>query len=266
MMEHITSPTNPKIKFAINLQQKKYRDKFEMFLLEGIRNAEMALSQKNDIDMCFCTQKALENARIQKLVDELTCPIYLVPDNIYQKLSDTVSPQGLMLVIKNRPISLENILASSDGLYLILDRLQDPGNLGTIIRTADAMGIKGLICLNGTADIYSPKVIRSAMGSIFNIDIINKISEDSLLDFIRQNNIELYATALDDTAKPSWSVKFPQKCAIILGNEANGVSESLLLQSEKIYIPMLGNAESLNVANAGSMIMYEYCRQNIDHK
>lgn len=265
MIENITSVSNPKIKFAINLQQKKYRDKNELFLLEGIRNAEMALVQKADIDMCFCTQKALDNERTQRLVDELTCPIYLVPDNIYQKISDTVSPQGFMLVVKYQKINLDTFFATDkNGLYLILDRLQDPGNLGTIIRTADAMGINGIICLNGTADIYSPKVVRSAMGSLFNIHIINKISETDLLTLTAKNNIKLYATALDDSAKPCWHINYPKNCAIILGNEANGVSETLLTKcTEKIYIPMQGNAESLNVANAGAMIMYEYCRQNI---
>lgn len=172
-----------------------------------------------------------------------------------------------MLIIPQQNLTLDDFLANTikkENFYLVLDRLQDPGNLGTIIRTADAMGANGIICLEGTADIYSPKVVRSAMGSLFNIPIVTKISENNFLTTSKKYQLNLFATALDSTAKASWNINYPKNCAIILGNEANGVSDFLLNTIDtKIYIPMHGNAESLNVANAASMIMYEYCRQNI---
>lgn len=262
-MELITSLTNAKVKMAISLQQKKYRDKNKLFLLEGIRNAEMMIAKNVEISMCFVTAKAINNERAKLLLEKLTCPCYEVPEHIYQKISDTQTPQGLMLIIPRHTLELTDI-AKREGLYLILDRLQDPGNIGTLIRTADAMGVKAIICLNGTADIYSPKVVRSAMGSLFNLPIITKLSEENLINYCQQQNLSLYATALDDTAKASWDIAYPKSCAVILGNEANGVSNNLLEKCKaKVYIPMLGDAESLNVANAGAMIMYEYCRQNI---
>lgn len=264
-MELITSLTNAKVKMALSLQQKKYRDKYQLFILEGIRNAEMVIAKNISVQMCFFTQKAFTNERGKSILEQLNCPCFEVPEHIYQKISDTQSPQGLMLILPIQNHNLDDLSTiNKSGLYLILDRLQDPGNIGTIIRTADAMGVKAIICLNGTADIYSPKVVRSAMGSLFNLPIITKISEQDLLSFCQNHNLTLYATALDNSAKTSWDISYPQDCAIILGNEANGVSDNLLDKcNAKIYIPMKGDAESLNVANAGSMIMYEYCRQNI---
>lgn len=225
----------------------------------------MVIAKNISVQMCFFTQKAFTNERGKSILEQLNCPCFEIPEHIYQKISDTQSPQGLMLILPIQNHNLDDLATiNKSGLYLILDRLQDPGNIGTIIRTADAMGVKAIICLNGTADIYSPKVVRSAMGSLFNFPIITKISEQDLLSFCQNHNLTLYATALDNSAKASWDISYPQDCAIILGNEANGVSDNLLDKcNAKIYIPMKGDAESLNVANAGSMIMYEYCRQNI---
>ena len=263
--ETITSATNPKLKYIIGLQQRKNRDKEHVFILEGLRNAEMAVNATAKIKMCFCTKDILAQARGKQLIEKLSCPIYEISDHLYAKISDTKSPQGLMLIIEQNNKKLNEILASkSKSLYLILDRLQDPGNLGTIIRTADAMGISGIICLKGTADIFSPKVVRATMGSLFNLPIAIKIDEAELLSFAQDNALNLYATSLDQTAKPLWHTQFATKSAIILGNEANGISPKLLNNSQnKIYIPMSGNAESLNVATAAAMIIYEYTRQII---
>lgn len=262
-MELITSLTNAKVKMAISLQQKKYRDKYKLFLLEGIRNAEMAIVKNIEISMCFVTAKALHNERAKILLEKLNCPCYEVSEHIYQKISDTQTPQGLMLIVPQNILGLDDI-KSINGLYLVLDRLQDPGNIGTLIRTADAMGAKAVICLNGTVDIYSPKVVRSAMGSLFNLPIITKLSEVDFINYCQQQKLTLFATALDNNAKASWAIDYPINCAVILGNEANGVATTLLDKCmEKVYIPMQGEAESLNVASAGAMIMYEYCRQNI---
>ena len=260
-LENITSLTNSKVKLAMSLHQKKYRDKQKLFLLEGLRNAEMAQEVHAKIKMCFCTEKILSNNRAEKLIEKLTCPMYLVPDNIYAKLSDTDSPQGLMLIIEQDLLSLDELQIKEHMFLLALDRLQDPGNIGTIIRTADAMGVDGIICLNGTADIFSPKVVRSAMGSLFNLPIYTKINETNLLEFAKQNQFKLYATALNEQAKASWNVDYQEKCIIVLGNEANGVSNTILNHAnEQIYIPMQGKAESLNVANACAMIIYEKVR------
>lgn len=262
--EVITSATNPKIKYVVNLQKRKYRDKEKVFILEGLRNAEMAVESSAIIKLCFCTKDILMQSRAESLIAKLSCPVYEVAEHVYSKISDTKSPQGLMLIVEQNNQTLTAIFEQTkpQAIYLILDRLQDPGNLGTIIRTADAMGIDGIICLQGTADIFSPKVVRAAMGSLFNLPIATKVDEVELLTYAKQQDFALYTTALDETAKPLWNVDFKQKCALVLGNEANGVSQNLLANSKaKIFIPMQGKAESLNVATASAMIMYEYDRQ-----
>lgn len=261
-MEQINSLSNAKIKLAISLQQKKYRDKHNLFLLEGIRNAETAVNAKAKINMCFCTTEILQNERAQKLIAKITCPLYEIPENIFSKISDTKSPQGLMLIVQKNDCNLNDLTITKKSCLLILDRLQDPGNIGTLIRTADALGVSGIICLNGTADIFAPKVVRSAMGSLFNLPFVIKVNETDLLSFCQKHDLILYATALNKQAKIVWDVNFANSCGIILGNEANGVSTQLLENATvKIYIPMIGNAESLNVATAGAMIMYERHRQ-----
>ena len=261
-MEQINSAANPKIKLAVSLQQKKYRDKYNLFLLEGLRNAETAANAGAKIDMCFCTPEIVQNERAQKFLASLTCPIYEVSENIFSKISDTKSPQGLMLVVQKNDCSLNDLTILPKSCLLILDRLQDPGNIGTLIRTADALGAAAIICLNGTADVFSPKVVRSAMGSLFSLPFAVKVNEVDLLSFCHKHDLKLYAAALDRQAKIVWNTDFTCGCGIILGNEANGVSAELLNNStNKIYIPMTGSAESLNVATAGAMIMYERHRQ-----
>ena len=180
-MEQINSTANPKIKLAVSLQQKKYRDKYNLFLLEGLRNAETAANAGAKIDMCFCTPEIVQNERAQKFLASLTCPIYEVSENIFSKISDTKSPQGLMLVVQKNDCSLNDLTILPKSCLLILDRLQDPGNIGTLIRTADALGAAAIICLNGTADVFSPKVVRSAMGSLFSLPFAVKVNEVDLL-------------------------------------------------------------------------------------
>lgn len=260
-MEQINSLSNAKVKLAVSLQQKKYRDKYNLFLLEGLRNAEMAVFSDVKIDMCFYTPEILQNPRAEKLIEKINCPAYEIPEHIYTKISDTKSPQGIMLVVQKNNCALSDLNINEKSFVVILDRLQDPGNIGTLIRTSDAMGATAIICLNGTVDIFAPKVVRSAMGSMFNVPFVVKVNEEDLLSFCQENDLKLYATALDKQAKAVWNVDYKCKCGIILGNEANGISDNLLSATSKIYIPMMGNAESLNVAVAGSMVMYERQRQ-----
>lgn len=261
-MERINSLSNAKVKLAVSLQQKKYRDKHGLFLLEGLRNAETAVSSGAKADMCFYVPAIWQNPRAQKFIEALDCRVYEVPENIYAKISDTKSPQGIMLIMKKNDCALRDLKVADESFFLVLDRLQDMGNIGTLIRTADAMGIDGIICLNGTADVFAPKVVRSAMGSLFNLPLVVKADEAELLSFCCKHDIKLCAAALDKEARAVWDADYKGGCAAVLGNEANGVGDFLLQNaSYKIYIPMDGNAESLNVAVAGAMIMYERHRQ-----
>ena len=267
----INSLTNPKIKLAAQLAKRMAREKTGKFLAEGVRLAEMAAASDWDIDYALVTPHAAGETRaaaVIKKLEENGVPVALVPESVYQKAGDTQTPQGLLLVLAQKKRSLEDLArltktAASPAApcYVVLDRIQDPGNLGTILRTADAAGMAGLILLKGTTDIYSPKVVRAAMGSLFHLPVVSGVTEEAFLSFARESGLCLYATALDAKARPYDAADFTGPTAIVFGNEGQGVSEPLLASSETLYIPMYGGAESLNVAVSTAIVLYEAVRQ-----
>ena len=279
----INSLTNPKIKLAAQLAKRMAREKTGKFLAEGVRLAEMAAASDWDIDYALVTPHAAGETRaaaVIKKLEENGVPVALVPESVYQKAGDTQTPQGLLLVLAQKKRSLDDLArltktsvsptgtatagasaAAQPPCYVVLDRIQDPGNLGTILRTADAAGMAGLILLKGTTDIYSPKVVRAAMGSLFHLPVVSGVTEEAFLSFARESGLRLYATALDAKARPYDAADFTGPAAIIFGNEGQGVSETLLASSETLYIPMYGGAESLNVAVSTAIVLYEAVRQ-----
>ena len=279
----INSLTNPKIKLAAQLAKRMAREKTGKFLAEGVRLAEMAAASDWDIDYALVTPHAAGETRaaaVIKKLEENGVPVALVPESVYQKAGDTQTPQGLLLVLAQKKRSLADLArltktsvsptgtatagasaAAQPPCYVVLDRIQDPGNLGTILRTADAAGMAGLILLKGTTDIYSPKVVRAAMGSLFHLPVVSGVTEEAFLSFARESGLRLYATALDAKARPYDAADFTGPAAIIFGNEGQGVSETLLASSETLYIPMYGGAESLNVAVSTAIVLYEAVRQ-----
>lgn len=266
MTEWIASRQNNRIKLAVSLKQKKFRDEMGLFIAEGSRLAEEVLKSDWQIEFCICDEQALKNERILSIVKKLedfNCLVYQVNKAIYDKVSDTKEPQGILLVVRKKVYQLQDLV--SDGrmpTLILLDRLQDPGNVGTIIRTADAAGCTGIVLLKETADLFSSKTIRSTMGSIFHLPIVTEISTVEILEFMKKNKIVLYVTALDVSAKLYFQADFNQAAAIAFGNEGSGISKALLAQAEsKLFIPMYGKAESLNVAAATAVMMYESVRQ-----
>ena len=145
--------------------------------------------------------------------------------------------------------------------YLALDRVQDPGNVGMILRTADAAGAAGVILLCGCADVYSSKVVRATMGSLFYVPFISGVDDEELLHFAQEQSLYLYAAACDADAVTHFAADLRRPTIVVLGNEANGVSERLLGACQHLYVPMCGQAESLNVASAATAILYESMRQ-----
>ena len=282
-MQKIESPSNPKIKLAAQLAKRMAREKTGKFLAEGVRLAEMAAASDWDIDYALVTPHAAGEPRAAAVIAKLEengVPVALVPESVYQKAGDTQTPQGLLLVLAQKQRSLDDLArltktsvsptgtatagasaAAQPPCYVVLDRIQDPGNLGTILRTADAAGMAGLILLKGTTDIYSPKVVRAAMGSLFHLPVVSGVTEEAFLSFARECGLRLYATALDAKARPYDAADFTGPAAIIFGNEGQGVSEPLLASSETLYIPMYGGAESLNVAVSTAIVLYEAVRQ-----
>ena len=153
--------------------------------------------------------------------------------------------------------------ADEPPLYIALDRVQDPGNVRTILRTADAVGVTGVILLRGSADIYSGKVVRATMGSLFHVPFVTGVTAAELAGFAQKEGLQFLVTSCDASAETHFSADFRRGSIIVFGNEANGVSEEILTVSQHIYIPMRGAAESLNVATAATAVLYEALRQRL---
>ena len=250
----ITSKDNEIIKEIKKLKEKKFRK--DKFIVEGIKMVKEAINEKASIDkIVFCNlelEKEIENLSNYKFVE--------VSGKVFKELTDVVTPQGVLAVINKRNDN-KKIDTTSDYL-LALDNLQDPGNLGTIIRTADAANLKQIIVSKDTVDAYSPKVIRSTMGAIYRVNIIEVENLKETLFNLKKDNFEIVTTSLQ-TNNSIYDIKYKNK-VVVIGNEANGVEKEIQEMSDyKVKIPMLGKTESLNASVAASIMIYEYVRQKI---
>ena len=261
-MQIITSKDNEIIKNIRKLKEKKYRDANNEYLIEGIKLIKEAVEEKAKIKLIVVCEESIEDGDIdQKLLYEIAkydC-IY-VNKKVFSILTDVQNPQGILAVIEKKN-NEENINYKED-IIVVLDGIQDPGNLGTILRTIDSVGLSQVIVSKEKADSYNPKVVRSTMGAIFRVNVIE--SEDLLqtLKNLKKHKYKIMATSLE-TNNSIYDVEYNKK-VIVIGNEANGVSKNVLeYADEKIKIPMLGKTESLNASVATSIILYEYVRRKI---
>ncbi len=261
-MTEINSKNNSKIKDLIKLRDdSKFRNDKSLFYVEGERI--ISDSPKELIDSIYIQKSKLEN--FKRIINRYNdSQIFLIDDDIFNKIKDTINSQGIIAVVKYNCIkNLSNNYLENIQNCLLLDNVNDPGNLGTIIRLAEATNISLIILCNSCCNLYNPKVIRSCMSSLFrvNIYISDDISND--IKFFKNNNFKIYATVLDNESKHFNSIYYNSKSVFIFGNEANGISKSLIDTSdEKIFIPMCGRIQSLNVAIAATAICYELMRQN----
>lgn len=256
----ISSKENLKYKTAVSLSRQKYRKKTGLFLIEGLRTVLQALDNDIEIEHLF-----VENESIQKYfraLEErgLSEKILLLDKKLFQDFTDTVHSQGIVAVchIENR--SFHEVLQRGHRL-LIVDRVQDPGNLGTLLRTALAYNMDAVILTKGSVDLYSSKVTRSSMGANISMCVIQNAAVSEVLS-LRERGYTLYAAALDAQALEYGEVRFDKKSALILGNEANGIDVELLEGCDyKIIIPIGNEMESLNVGVAGAILMNEIFSQ-----
>ena len=256
----ITSKDNEKIKEIKKLKEKKYREETNLFVVEGIKIVKEAIEYDADIQKIVISNDAIGyevDEEVLKLIQKYE--VMIVSQNVFESISDVKTPQGILAVIKNK----ENVKVDyNEDVIFILDNIQDPGNLGTIIRTLDAAGIKQLIVSNDTVDYMSPKVLRSTMGGAFRVNVIVADNLLNMIDEIKKNGFEVAVTDLA-TDKSIYDVDYSKK-AIVIGNDANGVSDEVKNKADiRVKIPMLGKAESLNAAVATSVIAYEYVRQKL---
>ncbi len=265
-MEYIKSRNNPIIKKVKQLNNKKYRDADQMYYIEGIKFILEAFNNNVDIVYILMSDEFTKEHLSSRIFEEVkVCGAkkYILPNNLFSDISDTTAPQGIMAVLKSKRIDLQDILIQNNFL-LILDSIQDPGNLGTIIRTADAANATGLILSKGCVDVYNPKVLRSTMGSIFHIPIFLTENIIETVRFLKQKQINVYASQLN-AENNYFDVDFKKNMALIIGNESNGVQKELLFEADElIKIPMPGRSESINASVACAILTFEVVRQRFN--
>ena len=262
----ISSFTNDKIKYLRSLYRKKYRREENKFVIEGVRIIEEALKEDIEIDSIFYSNYLFRNKRGEELLINLQkydLELIEITDKLLTEVADTQSPQGIIAIVNKGNNNLEDIIVGKNELILIVDRIQDPGNLGTIIRTADAAGIIGVITTKGTTSFYNQKTLRATMGSIFRVPVYREESLDNLIEILQGKEINLVVGDINGN-QYHFEVDYTQPTAIIVGNEGAGPNQSLIdLSDQTIKIPLLGGAESLNVAMATGVIVYEAIRQRM---
>lgn len=264
MTETVTSLHNQLVKTAATLRQKKYRDELGLFAVEGVRLVEELVGAGWPAEYCLFTAAAAANARAAKVLAALAaagCRPVEVTEAIYSKVTDTEEPQGIMVVAGKRSAALASVLTQPAPLIAVLDDIRDPGNVGTVIRTAAAAGASGVVLLRGCADLYAGKTVRATMGALFNLPVVESLDRQALLSSLTGANVPLVATALEGGA-PYFASNLSGPVAIVFGNEGRGVGDDLLAAANsRLFIPLYGRVESLNVAAAAAVLLYEAARQ-----
>ena len=265
MRKAISSISNPLIKETYDLHSKKYRTERSAFIVEGTRCVEEALASGWEIENIFYDE-SVNSARTRETAEKAEkegVAVFAVTPEVMKKLSDTETPQGILATVRRSSVDLTGFTDREDGLILIVDEIRDPGNLGTIIRTADAAGITAAVLLAGCADLYAPKTVRATMGSLFHLPLVVNQDKEELITWCRKNDWQIVASSLSG-ADSIYEFAQPKRCALILGNEASGVSSPLLAAADhKVFVPMRGTAESLNVAVAAGIILFEFLRAGL---
>lgn len=261
-MQVITSKDNELVKDIKKLKEKKHRDAYGKYVIEGIKLVGEAIQEKADIECVVicedCMKEEIFDKKLMYEVAKLNC-VY-VTSKVFQTITDVSNPQGILAVIK-RPEKTYKINYNED-IIIVLDGIQDPGNLGTILRTIDSANLKQIVVSNETADAFNSKVVRSTMGAIFRVNIVK--SDDLIKDLanMKKHGFNVVVTSLN-TDDSVYDIDYMKK-VIVIGNEANGVSKEVQeLADNKVKIPMLGKTESLNASVAAGIMIYEYVRAKL---
>ncbi len=252
----ISSPNNQQIKDIKLYQRKaKARDEKGIFVVEGIRMFQEV--PKDRLVKVYVSQSFY--GKHKGMVEN--CPFEIVEDKIFASMSDTQTPQGILCVVKRNEVSLASLLEVKNPHFMILENLQDPGNLGTIVRTGEGAGVTGIVMTKNTVDMYNPKTIRSTMGSIYRVPFIYVENLSEVIAKMKEKGIQMYAAHLKGELsydKPDYT----GGTAFLIGNEGNGLTdEAADLADTYMRIPMEGKVESLNASIAASLLMYEVHRQ-----
>ena len=261
----ITSSQNSVVKGIKALKNRKDREEQGLFFIEGRRIVEEALLEKDHVKELVLSEEFASDIRNSEFLagmEKSGHKLHLVTRKLFSEITDTESPQGILAVIRMKKHILANELIKN-GLYIIMESVRDPGNVGTIIRTADAAGFSGVILSKGCVDAYNPKVLRSTMGSVFHIPVYQVPDIIETLRLLKENGIRILVSHLEGISS-IYEVDMKFGIAVAIGSEADGVSEEVkTLADVLVKIPMTGRAESLNASVAAGLLIYETVRQKL---
>ncbi|WP_018130779.1 TrmH family RNA methyltransferase [Effusibacillus pohliae] len=263
-MERITSSRNSRVKEWAALKQKKFRDQTGRFLIEGIRLVEDAVESGAPLETVLILEELLPTGRVDRILNgslSLGAELIQVNQAVIEHVADTRTPQGVIAIGQQYQHDWQGLLAARQNpLYLVADAVQDPGNLGTMIRSADAVGATAVFVGTGSVDLYNPKVVRATMGSLFHLPIV-EVSLPELLPILREHQVTVIGTSTD-VETDLYSQDLAGGIAVVIGSEAHGISEEIRQAIDRwLSIPMPGKADSLNAAISSSVILYEALRQ-----
>lgn len=252
----ITSASNPQIKQVVSLQTRvKARYEQGLFVVEGRKMVEEL--PKDCLVKVFASEFYLNNVKNENFLKKFS--VEPVLDVVFRRMSDTQTPQGVLAVARQQRYTLEDLL--DGGPILVLEGIQDPGNLGTMLRTGEGAGVAGILANRETVDCYNPKVVRATMGSIYRVPYVVSDDLPETLKTLKKRGFSLFAAHLKGTRSYT-DVSYPGRTAFLIGNEGNGLTDTLAaLADQYIRIPMEGQVESLNAAIAATLLMYEWHRQ-----
>jgi TrmH family RNA methyltransferase len=254
----INSTSNNQMKWVAGLIKKsKARNEAGVFVVEGFKMFQEIPVDR--IKQVYLSESFYELHKEDGRLKGIACE--LVSDRVFKSISDTQTPQGILCIVEQFQYNLEKMLTKSNPLLLLLENIQDPGNLGTILRTGEGAGVDGVIISKNSVDIYNPKTIRSTMGSIYRLPFLYIEDLASIFPTLKQHSIKTYAAHLENSEYYD-TKSYMEGTAFLIGNEGNGLTEELASAADEyLKIPMHGKVESLNAAVAASILMYEACRQ-----
>ncbi|MGN0481845.1 MAG: TrmH family RNA methyltransferase [Lachnospiraceae bacterium] len=257
----ITATSNAQVKYVVSLQNKsKLRREKQEFVVEGIKMVMEA--PKDRIIKVYASESFEKSNENIALVLKSQSPYETVSDNVFAQMSDTKTPQGVMAVVAMKQYNIEDLFDKNGNTFIVAaENVQDPGNMGTIVRTAEGAGVTGILLSEGCVDLYNPKTIRSTMGSIFRMPVVIEQEFVEAIDYIKEHGVKFYAAHLDGN-KNYTDCDYSTGCAFVIGNESNGITVRTSQRcDELIRIPMSGQVESLNASIAAAILMYEAKRQ-----
>ena len=262
----ISSRENPLVKAYGRLcASKAFRASGRRFAIEGARLCGDALESAVPIESAFLTREAVEKyGGVAQRLLQSSAQIYEISQPVAQKMADTQNPQGIFCIARmlDKPMRLDKI--NINGAYIALENLQDPGNLGTVLRTAEALGLSGVILSPGCADVYSPKVLRGAMGAVFRLPFAASEDFPGLLRALSQKGVRTVAAVADRSAVSVLEAELSHGAVAAIGNEGAGLTqESVAACAQRVTIPMGGRAQSLNASAAATILMWEICRRRV---